>query len=96
VVGRAGVAGGLSAGAYSGPFIGARLKHRAVGVEASQTFDRFASITSAMLRWYPSTSNERLNIALRYESQQYEPTGLYSLTKGSRERSLALLFSAER
>jgi hypothetical protein len=96
VVGRVGVAGGLSASAYSGPFIGARLKHRAVGLEASQTFDRSASITSAMLRWYPSTRSERFNVALRYESHRYEPTGLYSLTQGATERSLMLVVSAER
>lgn len=96
LVGRVGVAGGLSANSYSGPFIGGRVKHRFIGVEATQVFDSEASIMSAMLRWYPSTSNERLNIALRYESQRNDPTGLFSLTKGSKEQSLMLLFSAER
>jgi hypothetical protein len=96
VVGRLGYAGGLSASAFSGPFVGARVKHRALGAEATRTMAADASVTSAMLRWYPSSSNERLNLALRYELQAYDPSGLYSLTKGSTERLLMVVFSAER
>ena len=96
VVGRAGYAGGLNASAYAGPFIGARVKHRAIGFESSHVMDATATVTSAMLRWYPSASNTGLNVALRYDLQKSDPTGLYSLTKGSTERSLMLLFSGER
>lgn len=96
LVGRAGYAGGLNASAYAGPFIGARLKHRAVGVESAYVIDPNATVASAMLRWYPSASNPALNIALRFEYQENDPTGLFSLTKGATERSLMLLFSGER
>ena len=96
VVGRMGFAGGLSRSAYTGPFVGVRVKHRALGFESTHTIDSDASITAAMLRWYPNARVERFNLALRYELQQYDPTGLYSSTKGSTERSLMLLFSAER
>lgn len=96
LVGRAGFAGGLNASAYAGPFIGARIKHRAVGFESSYVIDPNASVTSAMLRWYPSASNTGLNVALRFDYQKNDPTGLFSLTKGATERSLMLLFSGER
>lgn len=96
LVGRAGYAAGLSATAYSGPFIGARVKHRAVGVESSYILDSRGSNASVLLRWYPRTSMGIANVALRYERQQYDPTGEFSLTKGSSERSLMLLFSGER
>ncbi len=96
LVGRAGYAAGLSATAYAGPFIGARVKHRAVGVESSYIMDSEGSNASVLLRWYPRTSMGIFNVALRYERQRYEPTGAFSLTKGASERSLMLLFSGER
>ena len=96
LVGRAGYAGGLNASAYAGPFVGARLKHRVLALESSYVIDPNASVTSAMLRWYPSTNSAGLNVALRYEYQKNDPTGLFSLTKGATERSLMLLFSGER
>jgi hypothetical protein len=96
LVARVGLAAGIGGTAYRGPFIGARVKRRSLGLESTHTIASGASVTSAMFRWYPSTSQERFNIALRYELQTYDPSGIYSLTKGSTERSLMLLFSAER
>jgi hypothetical protein len=96
LVGRAGYAGGLNASAYAGPFVGARLKHRAFGLESSHVLDADAALTSVMARWYPKPSNTGLNVALRYEYQKNDPTGEFSLTKGATERSLMLVFSAER
>jgi hypothetical protein len=96
LVARVGFAAGIGGTSYRGPFVGARVKRRSLGLESTHTIASGASVTSAMFRWYPSTSQERFNIALRYELQTYDPTGLYSLTKGSTERSLMLLFSAER
>jgi hypothetical protein len=98
LVGRAGYAGGLNASAYAGPFLGARIKHRAVGFESHYVRDPRATVSSATLRLYPSPSTERagLNFALRYDSQKNDPSGLFSLTKGATERSLMLIFSSER
>jgi hypothetical protein len=96
LVGRAGVAGGLTASSYLGPFVGARVKRRSLGAESAYVLDANGSVVSLLLRWYPRTRLEGFNVALRYERQQYDPTGEFSLTRGSEERTLMLLFSAER
>lgn len=96
LVGRVGVAGGLSSTSYLGPFLGARVKRQGLGAESAYVFDANGSVTSVLLRWYPRARLEGFNIALRYERQQYDPSGLFSLTKGSEDRTLTILFSAER
>lgn len=96
LVGRVGVAGGLGVDYSVGPFVGVRLKHRAIGVEAQRIVSEESTGSSVLLRWYPRGGREGANVALRYGIDRYEAVGLFTPGEGMRERTVTLLFSAER
>lgn len=96
LVGRAGFAVGLDARSYGGPFLGARVKRRRLGLESTYIGADRSDLISALLRWYPRAGPTGFNVALRYEYQRYRRSDFLDSDQPSRERSLTLVFSGER
>jgi hypothetical protein len=93
---RAGVTASIGYQTTGVPFIGGRVRSGRLALETLYASASDSWLGAGVLRWYPMLRRPGVNLALRFEYEEAEMTGLLTPGPGASDRSLQLAFSFER